>query len=832
MGVGLAGLFLVSSFFVIFRWKKINMFLQPEYTNSTLAQNNAVSQKHHKYTNHLIHETSPYLQQHAHNPVNWYAWGPEALAKAKEEDKPIFLSIGYSTCYWCHVMEKESFEKEEVAEILNKHFIAIKVDREERPDIDEQYMLATQLLVGRGGWPNSVWLTSDGRPWMAGTYFPKEQFIRVLETLAGYWKNRRPEIEQQADQLAQVIRQAASGGGLFRPGDDAGSLDQDLIEKAVVEYQQTFDDKHGGFGVEPKFPPHGVLGVLTEEHRRTQDESILRMITHTLDAMWLGGIHDHIGGGFHRYSTDSIWLVPHFEKMLYDNAQLMRAYTDGYLLSGATHYRQAVEDIFGWLEREMTSPEGGFYSAIDAGEVGKEGEFYLWHDKEIIKTLGDKDGRLFTDIYNVSKEGNFLEESTGRRTGANIVHLKTPLAEIAAARGEAPERFKNSIANLRNKLLVRRNTRPLPHKDDKILTSWNGLMIGSLAYAGRTLEERRYTEAAVKAADFILNHLVDDNGRLLRTYRVGQAKLGGYLDDYAYFAQGLLELYAATGEQRWLRRAQQLADTMLAEFEDKQAGGFFFTAASGEDILVRSKNLTGGGNIPAPNGTVAQVLLELNRLTGKQEYAESAKRTLETLLSLMRQGPRALDSGIQAAAVYLKHKPSEPVETAKNGQADVTKEFGPVTAHLFSSRQRVKPGQMFQLALALDIKEGWHLYGPNPEAAFLIPATVSVSENEMFTVGGIKEPSPQKKRDPVLKQVLATYESRIWYVIPVTIKGNIPDGQTTIKIGIKTQACDQNVCLPPRTDEIEFTLDIESNAPEGVIRHSEVFKTIETEKFL
>jgi uncharacterized protein YyaL (SSP411 family) len=464
--------------------------------------------------------------------------------------------------------------------------------------------------------------------------------------------------------------------------------------------------------------------------------------------------------------------------------------------------------------------------------VGKEGEFYLWHDKEIIKALGDKDGRLFMDIYNVSKEGNFLEESTGRRTGTNIIHLQKPLDQLAKTRGEEPERFNHRVTDLRNNLLARRNRRPQPHKDDKILTSWNGLMIGSLAYAGRTLEERRYTEAAVKAADFILNHLVDDQGQLLRTYRVGQAKLSGYLDDYAYFAQGLLELYAATGEQRWLQEAQQLADTMLAEFEDKQAGGFFFTAVSGEDLLVRSKNLTGGGNIPAPNGTAVRVLLELNRLTGKQEYAESAKRTLETLLPLMRQNPRALDSGIQAAAVYLKHKPSELAETAKNGQADVIKKFGPVTAHLFSSRKHVKPGQAFQLALALDIEEGWHLYGPNPEAAFLVPATVSVSENEMFKVGDIKEPSPQKKRDPVLKQVLATYESRIWYVIPVTIKGNIPDDQTTVKIGIKTQACDQNVCLPPRTDEIEFTLDIESNAQEGVIRHSEVFKTIETEKFL
>jgi uncharacterized protein YyaL (SSP411 family) len=826
MGMSLVLLFLVSSYFTI-RWLKgKNMPLQYENADSRLVQNNAADQEHHKYTNHLIRESSPYLLQHAHNPVNWYTWGPEALAKAKKEDKPIFLSIGYSTCYWCHVMEKQSFENEEVAEILNKYFIAIKVDREERPDIDEQYMLATQLMTGHGGWPNSVWLTPDGKPWMTGTYFPKEQFIQVLETLSGYWKNRRPEVEQQAEQLAQAIRQVASGSGMLRPDANVGSLDQKLIDKAVAEYRQTFDDNHGGFNTAPKFPPHGVLDILVNEYRRTQDETMLRMITKTLDAMWLGGIHDHVGGGFHRYSTDSIWLLPHFEKMLYDNAQLMRAYTDGYLLSGTPRYREAVEDIFGWLEREMTSGKRGFYSAIDSGEVGKEGETYVWRYKEIVEVLGDKDAALFADVYNILPQGNFKEESTGKQSGANIVHLKKPLEKNAKARGEAPELFNARMAALRAKLLTRRNTRPQPHKDDKILTSWNGLMIGSLAYAGRNLNEPRYTQAAAKAASFLLNNLVDDQKQLLRTYRAGQAKLPGYLDDYAYFIEGLIELYAATGEKRWLQKAQQLADTMLAEFEDKQVGGFFFTATSHQDILTRSKNLTGGGNIPAANGIATLVLLELNRLTGKKEYLQSAQRTLETLTGLMWQSPRSLDSGIHAAAVYLEYKKSEQLQIMETTNADITEKLGPVTAHLFSSQQNVRPGQTLYLALALDIAEGWHLYGPNPEADFLIPTTVSVFADDAITVGSITEPVPQKKLDLALKQVLATYEGRIWFFVPVTIKQTTKDGETTLRIRIKTQACDQNRCLSPRADEIEVALNIASNAPEGVLRHPEVFRNI------
>ena len=791
-------------------------------SNSAFAKNSTGPRELHKYTNHLIHETSPYLLQHAHNPVNWYTWGTGALARARKEDRPIFLSVGYSTCYWCHVMEKQSFENEEVAKILNAHFIAIKVDREERPDIDEQYMLATQLMTGRGGWPNSVWLTPDGRPWMAGTYFPKKRFIEILNTLSGDWKNRRQEIERQADRLAKSI-QEQGGARKLQVGIMNGPPDQGLIHNAVTEFGKALDTVHGGFSGAPKFPPHGVLRVLIHEYRRSKDERLLGMITRTLDAMWLGGMHDHIGGGFHRYSTDRTWLLPHFEKMLYDNAQLMRAYTDGFSLTNTPRYREAVDDIFGWLQREMTSPQGGFYSAIDSGEVGKEGQAYVWHAKEIREVLGECDGDLFAEVYNMRAHGNFRDQATGERPGTNIAHLSKPLAKIARERGEDPKVFKERMVAMRARLLARRDTWEQPRKDDEILTSWNGLMIGAMAYAGRRLDDARLIETASKAADFLLDALVDGNGRPLRTYRAGQAKLPGYLDDYAYLAEGLLELHTATGKERWLREARRLVDVMRAEFEDASNGGFFFTAAAHEGLLMRSKNLMGGGNVPTPNGAAVVVLLELARLTGSPDYARSAERTLEALSGLMWQSPRGLEAGVYAAAVYLQDRTCERLRDAEIRNADAAKRLGPVTASLFSSSEKVAPGQKFQLAVALDIEEGWHLYGPNPQAEFLIPTTVDVRATEALEVGNVRAPQPGKKHDPVLDQVLTTYEGRMWHFFPVTVTDDATVGSVTLTIRIQTQACDETRCLPPRTDEIEYTLQITPESSPSASRHSVVF---------
>jgi len=792
----------------------------------------------HEHTNHLIDETSPYLLQHAHNPVNWYPWGEEAFNKARREDKPIFLSVGYSTCYWCHVMEKESFEDEQVAAILNEHYVAIKVDREERPDVDEQYMLATQLITRRGGWPNSVWLTPEGKPWMAGTYFPKPRFMEALKRLAEIWDQRREEVDQQADQLARTIARISAGG--IEP--DERALNRELVTEATRQLAGQYDAQHGGFGPAPKFPPHGTLAVLIQRYRDTQDPALLKPITHTLDAMWLGGMHDHVGGGFHRYATDQHWLLPHFEKMLYDNAQLMRHYVDGYKLAGHERYRHAVADIFRWVEREMTSPDGAFYSAIDSGEVGKEGETYVWHIDEIRAVLGETDAKLFAEVYNFEPGGNFAEEATGERPGTNIPHLDQPIRAIAEQRGEDPEAFAARLQRMRDKLLAERQTWAQPHKDDKVLASWNGLMIGSLAYAGRQLDEPRYTEAAARAADFVLQHMRRDDGTLLRTYRTGQAKLPGYLDDYAYLAQGLLELHRATGERRWLEQADRLAVVIVRDFQDKPNGGFYFTTAGHDDLLARSKHLGGGGNIPNANGVATRVLLDLAETSRKSEYAQAAEKTLKSMAGHMAQQPFGSETLIVAASEYL-NDPPDTTEVTRDDQRkdqlapgaltesepDVSKRVEPVSIDVYASRLSVEPGGSLELAVALTLDDGWHLYGPNPDIEFLIPTALSVDDSDAITVGKVTSPKPHRMVDPILKKELNTYTGRIWFRVPVTVKPEAPDEPVTLTLKIKTQACDDSRCLPPRTTTLGLSLKVDSQASDE-IRHPKIFTTAKSSK--
>ncbi len=821
---GLAALILLVPALGIWLWNQQAGGGPPQ--REAAAQSADHEQVNHKHINHLINETSPYLLQHAHNPVNWHPWGDEAFKKAKREDKPIFLSVGYSTCYWCHVMEKESFEDEEVAAILNEHFVAIKVDREERPDVDEQYMLATQLMTRRGGWPNSVWLTPEGKPWMAGTYFPKPQFMQALERLAKIWNERRDEVEQQADQIAQTIAQISSGG--IQTGGQILSIE--LVNQAATQLVRRYDDRHGGFGPAPKFPPHGTLAVLIERYRRADDASQLKPITHTLDAMWLGGMHDHVGGGFHRYSTDQHWLLPHFEKMLYDNAQLMRHYVDGYKLAGHERYRHTVADIFRWVQREMTSPQGAFYSAIDSGEVGKEGETYVWHIDELRNVLGDADAELFAEVYNFEPGGNFTEEATGERPGTNIPHLDQPVRAIARQRGEDPDAFATRLEQMRQKLLARRQTWAQPHKDDKVLTSWNGLMIGALAYAGRQLNEPRYTEAASRAADFILRNMVRDDGTLLRTYRAGQAKQPGYLDDYAYFTRGLTELHRATGERRWLEQADRLAAVIVRDFQDEQTGGFFFTTEGHEDLLARSKHLGGGGNIPNANGVATQVLLDLaeTTATGRPEYVQAAEKILKSIAGHMVQQPFGSETLIVAASEFL-NDPPQAAEATDAGQQkdqltpaaltesdpDVSKRVEPVSIDVYASRLSVESGGSLELAVALTIDDGWYLYGPNPDIEFLIPTDVSVEADEALTIGEIERPKPHCKVDPILKKEVSTYTGRIWFRVPVTVKPDASAESPALTLKVKTQACDDSRCLPPKTTTLRLPLQVGSAASDA-----------------
>lgn len=762
----------------------------------------------HKHTNKLAGESSPYLLQHAHNPVNWYPWGKEAFEKAKRENKPIFLSVGYSTCYWCHVMERESFEQEEVAKVLNEHYVAIKVDREELPDIDEQYMLATQLITGRGGWPNSVWLTADGTPWMAGTYFPKEQFISVLEKMSEFWTDRHDIVDEQAERLAAAIRRNSSALG-GRLGQE--ELSRGLIEPAFTAMRDSFDATHGGFGTAPKFPPHGQLALLTQELRRQPSKELEKLLVETLDGMWQGGLHDHVGGGFHRYSTDERWLLPHFEKMLYDNAQLMQAYADAYALTGHERYRTAVADIYSWLEREMTHADGGFYSALDSESEGEEGRYYVWSIAELQQVLGETDAPLFAAVYHCTAEGNFTEERSGERTGHNIPHLTASLAEIAETRKLSTEELNTKLLAMRAKLLKARDDRAYPHRDDKILTSWNGLMIAALARAGETCEEPKYTAAAKRAALFLQTRMWKE-GKLLRTWRGGEAKIPGYLNDYAFLAAGVLELYRTTEEARWLDFAQQLVDTMQEQFEDREAGGFYFSSQEHTELLARSKNLQGGGgNLPAGNGVAAQVLVRLAEATGEKQYAAAARKSLESFSSIMARAPLAADSLLLATGDLLASKYGTTAASVPPNEGEepvATHNAKPIIAKVYVSSQKVAPGDKVVVKVSLEIEPGWHLYGPNVGNKFLIPSTVTIAAQEGFAVGEVALPEVLKKEDPVLAQVVEIYEKQARFEVPVTIAADAPSGNLVLKISLRTQACDERRCLPPETKVFEVPLEV------------------------
>ncbi|MBE9544026.1 MAG: thioredoxin domain-containing protein [Proteobacteria bacterium] len=587
--------------------------------------------------NRLIHESSPYLLQHATNPVDWYPWGKEAFEKARKEDKPIFLSIGYSTCHWCHVMEHESFSDKEVAELLNKDFIAIKVDREERPDIDNVYMTVTQALTGSGGWPMTIFMTPDKKPFYAGTYFPKHQrwgrpgMMELLPKIAAAWQNDRDKVLTSADQITQhVVRQSSR-----QPGP---KLDQEILDQARQFFVQAYDPEYGGFGKSPKFPSPHQLNFLLRRYYHTRDEQALAMVEKTLTQMRLGGIYDQLGFGFHRYSTDAQWLVPHFEKMLYDQAMLIMAYIEAYQATGKAFYARVAEEIITYVLRDMTSTQGGFYSAEDADSEGIEGKFYLWTPREIKNLLDEKEAVVFSSVFNVKDGGNFEEAGPGHNIDQNILHLQKPLPELAKELGISEDQLRNRLEASRQILFDARQKRIHPFKDDKILTDWNGLMIAALAKTGYALNNQKYTAAASKAADFILQNLTTDTGRLLKRYRKGKAGQAAHLNDYAFMVWGLLELYQATYEANYLKHAIDLNQKMLTHFWDQQNGGLYMTADDAEKLLVRSKEIYDGA-IPSGNSVAVYNLLRLAHMTGNTGYTQKAEAIIKAFSVQVKQYP-------------------------------------------------------------------------------------------------------------------------------------------------------------------------------------------------
>jgi len=593
--------------------------------------------KQTEHHNRLVNESSPYLQQHATNPINWYPWGREAFEAAKSEDKPIFLSIGYSTCHWCHVMEHESFSDKEVAALLNQDFISIKVDREERPDIDHVYMAVTQALTGSGGWPMTIIMTADKKPFYAGTYFPKTSrwgrpgLMELLPKIADVWRNDREKVIDSANRITQHIAQP----GDSRPGPN---IDRQILDQAQAFFVQTYDPDHGGFGQSPKFPSAHQLSFLLRRYHQTQDPQTLAMVEKTLIQMRQGGIYDQLGFGFHRYSTDAQWLVPHFEKMLYDQAMLILVYTEAYQATGNAFYAGVAEEIITYILRDMTSAEGGFLSAEDADNEGIEGKFYLWTPEEIEKILGAKEATLFYKIFNVKEGGNFEDAGPGHNIDQNILHLEKPLLQLSSEIGISDNQLRRRLEDGRLKLFNEREKRIHPFKDDKILTDWNGLMIAALAKAGSVLDNRQYTAAAAKAGDFILQNLTDDRGRLLKRYRNGKAGLNAHLNDYAFMVWGLLELYQATLEIEYLKDAIDLNQRMLSHFWDEQYGGFYLTANDAEKLLMRSKTIYDGA-IPSGNSVAVFNLLRLGHLTANTRYLTKAEQIIKSFSAEVTKYP-------------------------------------------------------------------------------------------------------------------------------------------------------------------------------------------------
>ena len=602
----------------------------------------------HKHTNRLAEESSPYLLQHAHNPVDWYPWGEEALERAKREDKPILLSIGYSACHWCHVMERESFEDEAIARQMNEQFVNIKVDREERPDLDQIYMSAVQMMTRHGGWPLTVFLTPELVPFYGGTYFPPEDrqqmpgFPRILAAVSEAYRTRPEEVRQSAGEILTELRRMSAAP------ESSEALGPQLLDNAYRGLARTYDPRHGGFGGAPKFPSSMSLDFLLRMWKRTGDERALEMVTHSCRQMAWGGLYDQLGGGFHRYSTDARWLVPHFEKMLYDNALLARLYLHAFQATGDDFFRRVVEETLQYVTREMTDASGAFYSTQDADSEGVEGKFFVWDMEEVESLLGPEDARLFSAYYDVTVGGNFEER--------NILNIPMPAEEVAREQRVSVERLTEAVERGRGILFTERERRVKPGRDEKVITAWNGLMLEAFAEAAAVLGREDYREAAERNADFILDKLTS-GGLLLHVYKDGRAKHVGFLDDYAFVVSGLVTLYETTGRLRWLEAALRLADKMVEEFWDEEGGGFFYNGESGEKLIVRSKDYFDNA-IPSGNSVAAEALLRLSVLTGNENYGRRAVNVLRLVRDAVERYPSAFGYALGAFDFHLS-KPKE-----------------------------------------------------------------------------------------------------------------------------------------------------------------------------
>lgn len=594
--------------------------------------------------NRLIHESSPYLRQHAHNPVDWYPWGDEALAAALDQDKPIFLSVGYSACHWCHVMEHESFENETIAALMNKSFINIKVDREERPDLDQIYMNALQIMTRSGGWPMSVFLTPDLQPFFGGTYWPPENrwgrpgFPYILQKVDEAWRDKREYVLKGAEEMTQAVRQLAAAEV------EPAELHPRILERAMQELVSHADRRNGGFGVAPKFPHAMDLRLLLRCWQRFENPDSLAVVVLTLDKMSHGGVYDHLGGGFHRYSTDERWLVPHFEKMLYDNALLVPAYLEGWQATGHDDYLRVVRETLDYVLREMTRPGGGFYCTQDADSEGEEGKFFVWYDAEIEQALDERDAYIFNYCYDVTPPGNW--------EGHNILNRVKSHRDAARIQSLSEDELQHILDRCKRTLYEVRSRRVAPERDQKILVSWNGMMLSAMAQAAQVLDDSKYAAAASQTADFLLDKLRKPDGELWHCCKDGQPRIPGFLDDYACLIDGLVDVYQATFEPRYLAASLELAEKMVSLFRDSDSGGFFYTPTNHEQLIVRNKE-TQDGSTPSGNSMAATALLRLGRICGRPDLEDIAAATLTFLSGTLESVPTSAGQALLALDFLL-----------------------------------------------------------------------------------------------------------------------------------------------------------------------------------
>ncbi len=733
--------------------------------------------------NRLIDSSSPYLLQHAHNPVDWYPWGEEAFAKARKENKPILLSIGYSTCYWCHVMEREIFENPDIARLMNESIVSIKIDREQRPDVDDIYMTAAQIMThGGGGWPNNVFVTPDLKPFFAGTYFPPAVFTSVIQQIHDRWAQDQAGITALADRLAGAIIQ------IKQQENDAASIlpEQPTIEALLQHYGDYYDNRFGGFYQAPKFPNEAALLFLLDTYRLTHNDVALHMVRGTLESMAQGGIYDAVGGGFHRYATDAQWRIPHFEKMLYNQALLARAYTELYALSNIPESRAVAEGIFAFTLRQMTLKDGGFYSALDAETDAVEGAYYAWTDAELHDALDKESYAWLAKHYGLAE----IPEIPGHKhTDGMVLFLKQPLSEIATAAGLSYEEMVKKQQAVMSALRKARGKRLLPHLDNKIITAWNGLMIDAFARAGQCMGRAEYIQAARRAADFLLANLRKQDGTLYRTWRDGKAEIAAYFEDYAFMIQGLVSTYRATKADTYLQAAEELVAQAKKLFWDREHGGYYFTDGS-EQLLVRMKNAVDSA-LPSGNAVMAHALLDLYEITGNAEWKQQTEALLKAFGQAIKKDPRGY-THMMHALLRLNHltpaakATQQPVETATLQEAMETK------AHVqVSASEPKREGNCLTVTVVLDIAEGWHINANPASLDFLIPTSVDVREDSGKTEAKPAYPDASAITTPLGD--IKVYEGKISIPVQVTL----PGGAENLRLLVRAQACKDTTCLAP-----------------------------------